>query len=249
MTSVWFVSPAYRRPQISAIVYHQRATMLNALRNQGIDAHALIIADDDNLQLARDAGLQTLNHPNLPLGQKLNAGISHAYREGADHICFIGSDSLALPQNFTQLHPRKVTYGTWYTLIHAPTQTSRRQYRTETRTLPAQVTILHIPRPSWALNTYPRRILDITKGRPVTPHLNAGLDGSIRANTGRYQEQEHEVGPHQVVSLRSNDQQITSTDSLISRYRKRDGTLAELLEAGYDQHTVDMIASHYRLEP
>lgn len=243
--SVWFVSPAFGRYDVSDIVFEQRAWMLDQLRATGLDAHALIVADDGNLELARRHGIESLKHENLPLGRKLNAGIGHAYDQGADHVCFIGSDSMALPGCFTDLAAGVVTYGRWYTLVEWQQPTHKVEFGVARLVGGGlRVPVLNVDVPTWALNVYPRELLERAGGRPVDDERNSGLDGSIRKAIGPYEEQLVDVGPHQVVSLRSG-QQITSADRLIESYFVRDGSICELAEAGYAPEIVQRVADFY----
>jgi hypothetical protein len=66
--------------------------MLETLRGGGIDAQAIVIADDGNLEAAQAAGLLTLERPNQ-LGAKLNAGYEYAGRAAFDYVAALNSDS------------------------------------------------------------------------------------------------------------------------------------------------------------
>lgn len=245
--TVYFVSPAYGRYSVSDIVFEQRGHMVTALRSAGVDARALIVADDNNLKIAQRYGLETLDHPNLPLGRKLNAGIEHAYRSGATHVCFIGSDSMALPACFERLAPGVVSYGRWYTLVErVPVRHEVKLGRAVMIAGGLRVPVLDVPTPTWALNVYPRELLGKVGGRPVDDTRNSGLDGSIRTRLGPYEEVLIDVGPYQVVSLRT-DKQITSSQKLVDRYHVQDGSFAELVAAGYAQETVARIEALYNV--
>lgn len=230
--SVWLVSPAFGRLAVSALVYNQRAWMLEQLRSAGVECEALIVADDENLELARERGLLTLEHPNLPLGRKVNAGIQHAVEHGASHVAFVGSDSIYLPDVFRDLPPEAVGYGRWYALA------VRRR----------GLIVCDVPHPTWALNVYPRKMLVRVHGYPCTDHLNKGLDGAIRSNLQRrvtYVERLIDVDQLQTVTLRS-DEQITSTDSLERRYGLRDLPLSALRKAGYSEQTTRALQRMFR---
>lgn len=252
--SVWFLSPAFERIKVSAIVYEHRAWMLKQLRRRNIDAEGLIVADDANLELARAAGMRTLEHPNLPLGRKLNAGFEYAVKNGADWVCFIGSDSLALPGAFRNLDrlgagtPTAVIYGCWYTIMTGGAKEYVRE-RDAVRMVeaPPRLHVLHVPIPTWALNIYPRELLRSLGNRPVDDALNRGLDGSIRNRLGTYREAEVEVNEFQIVSLRSQPQ-ITSDEALVRRYFKRHATLREMRKAGHPLATIRKIAELYGIE-
>ena len=53
--SVWFVTPAWRRYELSAVCFDQRAAVIKTLAAAGIEAHCVVIADDGNLALGTEA--------------------------------------------------------------------------------------------------------------------------------------------------------------------------------------------------
>ena len=98
-TGIWFVTPAWGRYAITAVCLEQRRRVIAELAANGIEAHQVVIADDENLDTARALGADTVECPNaLPdgtkiLGRRWNLGMLHAAREGAEWIVQIGSDS------------------------------------------------------------------------------------------------------------------------------------------------------------
>jgi hypothetical protein len=96
VTSLAFVTPAYRRVALSAVCFRQHITAHDRLREHGIDATSIVIADDDNLDIARALGLLTVEHENR-LGAKFNAGYQEAARLGFDYVMALGSDSFLDP--------------------------------------------------------------------------------------------------------------------------------------------------------
>lgn len=88
-----FVTPAHRRVSLTAVCLAQRARLIDELAAQGIEAHAVVVADDENADTAEALGLRVLRRPNYALGRKFNDGIEYACRElEADYVCPIGSD-------------------------------------------------------------------------------------------------------------------------------------------------------------
>lgn len=90
--NVWFVTPAHGRNEIAAVCFAQRAAMLAELSAAGVEAHGLVVAEDENVAAARSCGLETLRRPNVPLGARWNDGYEHALMMGADFVVPIGSD-------------------------------------------------------------------------------------------------------------------------------------------------------------
>ncbi|MCZ7538263.1 MAG: hypothetical protein M5T61_21560 [Acidimicrobiia bacterium] len=76
--------------------------MADELRAEGIEVNAVIVADDENLDIAKAHRFDTIEMPNH-LGARYNAGIHHAYQHGADYICPDGSDDWIHPDYLTNL--------------------------------------------------------------------------------------------------------------------------------------------------
>jgi hypothetical protein len=99
---LWFVIPAYKRVELSAICFEQIHRACKVMQEAGIDTTCVVIADDANLDAAERLGFRTIRHSNL-LGAKLNAGYQLAAEGGADFVCPLGSDSWIEPRRFFQL--------------------------------------------------------------------------------------------------------------------------------------------------
>lgn len=109
MTSLWFVTPAWQRFEMTAICLEQRNRAIAELARRGIEAHQVVIADDDNLDVARGLGAAVIECPNFDdsgtaiLGRRWNLGMQYAAAEGAEWIVQIGSDSWIDPAFFLPL--------------------------------------------------------------------------------------------------------------------------------------------------
>jgi len=94
-----FVTPAWRRSTVTRLVLAQRRHLCDALSSRGITAGCIVVADDDNLDVAREFGFDTLERANL-LGYKINEGFRIAAAQGADYVSFVGSDDWMHPDLF-----------------------------------------------------------------------------------------------------------------------------------------------------
>jgi hypothetical protein len=103
VTSVVFVTPAFQRLELTAICLEQRSRVIDHLVEQGIEAQCVVIADDENLDVARAFGFDIVEQNNEYLGRKFNDGMQWAGEHGADWIVPIGSDSWIDPQYFLPL--------------------------------------------------------------------------------------------------------------------------------------------------
>lgn len=106
--TLWFVTPAWRRFELTAVCLEQRRRVIEDLGTQGlgepnIEARCVVVADDENLDIARSLGFDTVEQNNDWLGRKFNDGIEYAARQGAEWIVPIGSDSWIDPAYFLPL--------------------------------------------------------------------------------------------------------------------------------------------------
>lgn len=107
--SLWFVTPAWQRYELTAVCLEQRRRAIEELRAVGIDAYQVVIADDENLDIARSVGAAIIECPNFAsdgdtiLGRRWNLGTEFAAREGAEWFVQIGSDSWIDPAFFVPL--------------------------------------------------------------------------------------------------------------------------------------------------
>ncbi len=100
---IYFVTPAWQRYDLTAVCLEQRKRVIERLEGLGIEAHCVVIANDENLDIARSLGFDTVEQNNKWLGRKFNDGIQYAGKHGAQWIVPIGSDSWIEPSYFTPL--------------------------------------------------------------------------------------------------------------------------------------------------
>ena len=178
MTSVCILSAAWQRFGVTRLVLEQRQRVCVELAARGVDAGMLVVADDENLDIADEYGADTLHAPNKPLGAKWNAGLYHAAESGVDWICWIGSDDWIHPSVFDCLEtpdPRstpKIISGNRLAIVDvAAAQLQRLHVSGEYGCIP------------WLLDA--RLIRDAVRRRngdridPIEPSASRGLDGYL----------------------------------------------------------------------
>lgn len=114
---IYFVTPAHGRLELSAVCYDQRVHVIQTLSAKGIEARCVVVADDENLDLARERGFDVVEQSNDALGRKFNDGMEFAARQGAEWIVPIGSDSWIDPAYFDGLHSRFVRTSNAYCAV------------------------------------------------------------------------------------------------------------------------------------
>ena len=97
MTSVCFIVPAHGRLGMSRACLGQLARTCSELDANGVGATAIVIAEDENLDVAAELGFVALERPNRPLGQKINDGYQHAAAAGVDYVIPFGTDDVIDP--------------------------------------------------------------------------------------------------------------------------------------------------------
>ncbi len=104
--SVWLVSPAFGRYAVTRLALAQRAHLAGVLADRGVDCHSVVVADDENLDIAREHGMATIEMGNDGLGRRFNAGFEYAGAHGADWLVHIGSDDWLHPDAFAPITDR-----------------------------------------------------------------------------------------------------------------------------------------------
>jgi hypothetical protein len=93
MTTLWFIVPAHGRVTLTRVCLRQLARTCEELGEHGIRASAVIVADDENLETARELDFGWVERANAPLGRKWNDGYEFACRIGEADFCVpLGSD-------------------------------------------------------------------------------------------------------------------------------------------------------------
>jgi hypothetical protein len=154
---------------VTALVLAQRRRLIRELAGRGIDAVSIIVACDDNLTVAAEYGCQTVEAPNLPLGEKCNVGLRAAAPQ-AEFVVWVGSDDWIHPDVFDPLletvtaRPRIVA-GRSMAIVNL--ESARLQQICSPSKYGA------VP---WLLDS---RLLRTRSTQFVRPDLNRGLDGAL----------------------------------------------------------------------
>jgi len=165
--SVCLITPAHGRPDLTNIILKQRRRMCDQLhREDGIHVDSIIIANDQNLDIAKTHGFQTIERDNTQLGRRFNDGIEAAYHQGFDYITPAGSDDL--------IHPDLLSSLPGDGSIHTPRCCTIIR---EDGLLAATLRISY--EGAAGTRTYPRHIFDRVGPRPAADHKPHGCDTSI----------------------------------------------------------------------
>jgi hypothetical protein len=110
---IYFVTPAWQRYELSEVCFAQRQYVIEDLARRSIEAHCVVVADDENIDIALSAGFEVVEQNNEWLGRKFNDGIEYAAKQGAEWIVPIGSDSWISPAYLLPLPQQSRTSGNY----------------------------------------------------------------------------------------------------------------------------------------
>jgi hypothetical protein len=239
--TIWFITPAFHRSDVSEVVYAQRAEMLKTIKEAGHDAQAVVISDDENIDLAKQQGFATIVTKNDYLGRKWNEGYQLAAKEGADYVCPVGSDSWLDPAFIIDYlndptEGRVVVSSRHYSVVH---KTGRRRgqffvdYEGGTTMFFSTESIRHC------------------KYRPVSEKIQSGCDGStIKTLNARGKPRFLINEKHKLETVAFQTfPQITSYDNLVKRWgvgEARNKAVFVDLEDHYPKELVDRMRAVYK---
>lgn len=224
MTSLWFVTPAWRRFELSGVCFEQRARVIETLALTGVEARCVVIADDENLDIARSFGFDTVERNNDWLGRKFNDGIEYAGKHGADFIVPIGSDSWIDPNYFSRLESGN---GTRTSRLYAVVTGDR-------------LAELRVANANGAGPYVFRRSLFTRSGfRPANDLLRKNIDSSTVKGIGQpIRWERHELYPLQYIGFRGTPH-LTRYGRLFSKWGVRE--LSDPWEALADHYPLDLV--------
>lgn len=206
--TLWFVTPAFRRYELSAVCFDQRLRVMAELEREGIAARCVVIADDENLDLARERGFEIVEQDNEWLGRRFNDGIEYAFRHGASRVIPIGSDSWIDPAYFLPMAPRHraMTSG-----LYCVVESARL----------GEINVRDIKGAGpYVLD---RSLMRMTHYRPAKDEITHGVDSSTIAGIGlgRIRWTWRDLHPFQYVGFRGTPH-ISSYDGLMSKWGVRE---------------------------
>jgi glycosyltransferase involved in cell wall biosynthesis len=220
--SIWFVTPAWQRFELTAVCLEQRHQVIKHLVSHGIDAYCVVIADDENLDTARAFGFDTVEQDNTGLGRKFNDGMEYAAKHGADWIVPIGSDSWIDPAYFLPL-PTKTRTSMFYSAVEAH-----------------RLAELKVRGKGAGPYMFSRDLLKSSRFRPADDNLMRGIDGStLRGIRSAIRWEQRNLHPLQYVGFRGKPH-LTDYAKLWQKWGTQERTNPwELLAQHYDPSLVE----------
>ncbi len=246
MPSLWFVCPVAGRQQLAQICLRQLRRTCDSLTASGIEATAVVVGDDDNLDVARALGFGTVLRDNQFVSRKFNDGIQLACdpevnSRPADFVMPIGSDDWIdwriirpeiLPENDEIVGFQHISFV-------------RGDGREITKTF------LNVTG-GCGMRIYPRALLAPVGYRPAEEDLYRACDTSIlsrvRFANKNVKVMHVQVDPRQIVDWKTPGEQLNEYEQVLRRHSQRSDTANDPfgeLEVFFPAEALDEMWAHY----
>jgi hypothetical protein len=236
--------PAHGRFELAAICMRQLRRTCDSLQAEGVNATAVVIADDENLDTARDLGFATVERDNRYLARKFNDGIQLALDpehnpHPADYVVPFGSDDWADHRLFLDLPPADRVVG-WQRLAIV-------------REDGQQISCHQLDYMGGAgIRVYPSELMRPFGYRPADPDRRRAIDTSILVNVCQHHGPERMRIEHrhlhdfQIVDWKSPAEQLNRYADLAAVYRPTvTGDPFTELAGVYPDEAIDEMRAHY----
>lgn len=248
--SLWFVVPVHDRLRLAAICLRQLRRTCDQLAEHGIDATAVIIADDHNLsELHRRLGLTvlgfaTVRRDNQFLSRRFNDGIQLALDprynpHPADYIVPCGSDDWVDHRIFTDLPAGDTVVGF--------------QRMSFVREDGQEIVTAVLDYPGGAgIRIYPRQLLEPVGYRPADEDRARACDTSILTNLIRHHgpklriEHRH-LHDRQIVDWKTSGTQLNPYETIVrQRHARGSDDPFKALQGIFPADSLAEMHAHYR---
>jgi hypothetical protein len=239
--SLWFV-PAHGRYNLTAICLRQLRRTCDALIDEGVNATAVVIGDDENLDTATELGFATIERDNQYLSRKFNDGMQLAcdkrYNpQPADYVVPLGSDDWVDHTIFSDLPAPNVVVGF--------------QRLAVVKEDGSEITARHINTLGGSgIRIIPRFLIEPFGFRPADEDRKRGCDTSILLNLREYHGDQMKVyhyhyHNHQIVDWKSPAQQLNSYAELTIFKGFTEGDPFVALADTYPEEALSEMRAHY----
>lgn len=240
MRTFFFVVPARGRFDLARVCFSQlRRTCDELAADFNISASAVIASDDDNLDIAREFGFETVESKNV-LGRRINDGYETAGRAGADFMAPLGNDDWVDPK-WIGSHPLPRDGEVRCAKLSAVVSEDGKHLAN-----------LRIPyRGGDGVRIFPRNMLEKVGFRPVEDERERAIDTSmfrkLTKELKRYPRVVyHDRHPLQIVDFKSSLSQITSYESCCTyKYGREMNQPFRLLAKHYPAESIASIQNIY----
>lgn len=241
-----FVMPVHGRENLTGICLRQLRRTCDALTADGIDAGAVVVGDDRNLDVAWALGFATVRRDNDFLARRFNDGLQLAcdpsYGIRADYAIPIGSDDWVDHRIFHRLPGWDTVLGFRHCSFVSEDGTA-----------------LHETRLNYeggtGIRVYPAQMLKTANWRPADEDRKRGCDTSILYNTRWWFLRAHsrdlrvtygDRHPHQIVDWKTPGQNLNEFAQVTGVHRSRNaGDPFQALTGMYPADLLEEMRCHY----
>ena len=242
MPSLWFVMPAHGRLDLARICMRQLRSTCDALEAEGVCASAVVVADDENLDTARDLGFATVERDNRFTSRRFNDGIQLACDRRfnphpVDCVVPVGSDDWVDWRLFTDLPDTRTMVGF--------------QRMAFVREDGRELTVRHINSEGGSgIRIWPRQLFKPLGYRPADEDRKRGCDTSILVNTrrahdGRMNIEHRDTDPLRIVDWKTAGANLNPYDTLNRHRAELTRDPFQVLRGRYPDDALDAMAVHY----
>jgi hypothetical protein len=241
MSSLWFIVPAHGRLDLARICLTQLRRTCDQLEHEGIRASAVVIADDENLDTARDLGFATVERDNRFVSRKFNDGIQLACDRQfnphpVDYVVPCGSDDWVDWRLFHNLPDSRTMVGF--------------QRMAFVREDGAELTVRRInSEGGCGIRIWPRHLMKATGFRPADEDRPRGCDTSILVNTRRaiptMRVEHRDLDPLQIVDWKTAGANLNPYGSLNRHRSELQRDPFQVLDGRYPREALRDMQDHY----
>lgn len=235
MPSLWLIIPAYQRYDVSAVTFPQLAWAGNELiLKHDISARVVVVANDENLDIARMYGFVTLERLNGPLGRKWNDGYEYACRNGADYVAPCGTDDWLDPDYLAQLPDTNQVRASRESSVVNEDGT--------------RLATIRIGYPGGdGIRIIPTTLLKACGYRPAADHKRRAIDTSVWMTLNQTERYEfvYSADPLSIVEFKSSENQLNSYGELARGFESVEHEPWGLLRGRYPGVFVDAAEAMY----
>jgi hypothetical protein len=240
MPSLWFVVPAHGRIDLARICLTQLRRTCDALKQNDVRASAVVVADDENLETARDLGFATVERDNRFTSRRFNDGIQLACDPAfnpvpVDYVVPLGSDDWVDWRLFHNLP--------------APGHMVGFQRMAFVREDGRELTVRKIDtQGGCGIRIYPRDLMARVGYRPADEDRRRGCDTSILTNLRAVQDvrvEHRDLDPLQIVDWKSVGENLNPYSSLARHRAELTRDPFVILEGRYPAESLTAMHRHY----
>jgi hypothetical protein len=241
MPSLWFVVPAHGRERLTGICLRQLRRTCDSLAENGIEASAVVVADDANLAVAAHLGFATVRRDNQFLSRRFNDGIQLALDpkwnpHRVDYVVPCGSDDWVDHRILLDLPDHNTVRGFQHISF----------VREDGREITSSVVSYE---GGCGIRVYPRRLMTRLGYRPADEDRKRACDTSILMNVRHanpFVRIEHaDTDPRQIVDWKTPGLQLNSYEGVSGFGRSHGDDPFTELAGWFPKQSLREMATHY----